>query len=549
MLTIAKIIHRAGEEMNNIKWILLFLTLLIISSCMHMKDTVPPLQVVQYVDISRYTGTWYEIAMASETCTYFVSNSGNDNLDGLTEATAWKTIAHVNGMTLRVGETVCFKRGDTWRLPTDQYLSLRSGDSTGYITYTAYGTGRKPLFLGSVEKNSTSDWTEISPNIWATADNLFYYQGWYYEVGNIIFNNEESVGKNEVNGITDLDNQGEFYYDPARRRVLIYSTSNPASFYSDIECALDRGEDIGGMFFIGRQGAYININNLDLRYSGSHGINVQNCHHIIISDNDISYIGGAVQFASVEQGIVRYGNAIQAYDAASDIDIERNRIWEIFDGAISLEGQAGSKNNINVRYNFVSKAGNCLYYYSTGGTASNLYYENNTCVYSGYGWGSVLNQRLSMGNHFLTYGNRANTSNFYVRNNIFYEAMNYGLKLNGWTESTLNNLTMDNNLWYDSSDMKTIPYSPPWAWIIWYCRNTCKGYSMANFSQNQLHVTGSYQADTGKDLHSIATNPYFTDEANNDYSPIIGSPACTMSTTGTYAGALPCVPAPNSPGR
>ena len=31
-------------------------------SCMHMKVTVPPLQVVPYVDLKRYIGTWYEIA-------------------------------------------------------------------------------------------------------------------------------------------------------------------------------------------------------------------------------------------------------------------------------------------------------------------------------------------------------------------------------------------------------------------------------------------------------------------------------------------------------
>ena len=29
---------------------------------MHVKDTAPTLQVVQYVDLKRYTGTWYEIA-------------------------------------------------------------------------------------------------------------------------------------------------------------------------------------------------------------------------------------------------------------------------------------------------------------------------------------------------------------------------------------------------------------------------------------------------------------------------------------------------------
>jgi apolipoprotein D and lipocalin family protein len=42
--------------------IVLFVSLFITASCMHMKDTRPPLQVVPHVDLNRYTGTWYEIA-------------------------------------------------------------------------------------------------------------------------------------------------------------------------------------------------------------------------------------------------------------------------------------------------------------------------------------------------------------------------------------------------------------------------------------------------------------------------------------------------------
>ena len=48
--------------MNKIKWIVLFLSALMITSCMHVKDTNPPLNVVPFVDLTRYTGTWYEIA-------------------------------------------------------------------------------------------------------------------------------------------------------------------------------------------------------------------------------------------------------------------------------------------------------------------------------------------------------------------------------------------------------------------------------------------------------------------------------------------------------
>jgi len=47
---------------TSVKGIVIVITLLIAASCMHIKDTGPPLQVVPYVDLQRYTGTWYEIA-------------------------------------------------------------------------------------------------------------------------------------------------------------------------------------------------------------------------------------------------------------------------------------------------------------------------------------------------------------------------------------------------------------------------------------------------------------------------------------------------------
>jgi len=48
--------------MNDTKYLLLFVALLMVGSCTNVKDRPPSLQVVPYVDISRYTGTWYEIA-------------------------------------------------------------------------------------------------------------------------------------------------------------------------------------------------------------------------------------------------------------------------------------------------------------------------------------------------------------------------------------------------------------------------------------------------------------------------------------------------------
>lgn len=95
---------------------------------------------------------------------YYVSSStGNDSNNGLTEATAWKTLAKVqserNNFVPR--DIIAFKAGDTWveRL----YLDI-SGAAGNPITFTSYGAGNRPIF--TVVKEQTLTWTHLGGNIW-----------------------------------------------------------------------------------------------------------------------------------------------------------------------------------------------------------------------------------------------------------------------------------------------------------------------------------------------------------------------------------------------
>ena len=96
---------------------------------------------------------------------YVDARGGDDASDGLTPARAWRTLAKVNAAALRPGDTVLFRRGQSWR----GQLVPRSGDETGCITYGAYGDGAKPLLLGSVPRNSPADWQQEAGEIWSTA--------------------------------------------------------------------------------------------------------------------------------------------------------------------------------------------------------------------------------------------------------------------------------------------------------------------------------------------------------------------------------------------
>jgi hypothetical protein len=78
--------------------------------------------------------------------TYYVSPQGDDALDGRTEAMAWRSVSRVNERRFAPGDVVMFQRGGIWR----QALKPKSsGTLESPVTFTAYGRGEHPLFVGS----------------------------------------------------------------------------------------------------------------------------------------------------------------------------------------------------------------------------------------------------------------------------------------------------------------------------------------------------------------------------------------------------------------
>ncbi|MFD1939757.1 MULTISPECIES: right-handed parallel beta-helix repeat-containing protein [Nonomuraea] len=76
---------------------------------------------------------------------YFIDPNGDDNADGRSPATAWKTLGKVNAQTFQPGDTVGFKAGGQWN---GRLAPNGSGTSAAPITFTSYGTGAKPLIAG-----------------------------------------------------------------------------------------------------------------------------------------------------------------------------------------------------------------------------------------------------------------------------------------------------------------------------------------------------------------------------------------------------------------
>jgi parallel beta-helix repeat protein len=75
--------------------------------------------------------------------TYYISNSGSGDNDGLSEATPWD-LETFNQTSVPDGSTILFKKGDVFRGEVS---------SNGFVTglhFSSYGQGNKPLFKGSI---------------------------------------------------------------------------------------------------------------------------------------------------------------------------------------------------------------------------------------------------------------------------------------------------------------------------------------------------------------------------------------------------------------
>jgi hypothetical protein len=88
---------------------------------------------------------------------YIDSVGGNDANDGHSVTKAWQTVAKVNASAalIKPGDTVRFKRGQTWR---EQLTVPSSGSAGNHITFGAYGGGVKPILDGS----------DVVPGAWAS---------------------------------------------------------------------------------------------------------------------------------------------------------------------------------------------------------------------------------------------------------------------------------------------------------------------------------------------------------------------------------------------
>ncbi len=378
--------------------------------------------------------------------TYYISNDGDDNNSGKSTSAPIKTIAKLKTLSLNSGDTVLFRRGDTFR--TDSRINVITG-----VTYSAYGSGAKPKIYGSVKNYAdSSNWTTTDGNIWVTdidADNA----------ANVVFNDGESAGYRK-NALTGLTENGDFYFNSDTSKLYLFMNQvNPGVKFDSIEISSSEylfygiGSDASSSLYKKN----IKITNLDLRYATTHAIYLAFVENININNCEIGWAGG--EYQSGTNKTVRLGNAIQLWRIAKNCNISSNYIYQAFDAAITFQGTADNQytgltldNNL-IEYcsmNFEFWANDNNDDVDANALIKDVSFNGNILRFGGMGFGGIQRPTKGDQGYILTWNADfadGQIDNFQVKNNIFDIAnCNYY-----YAKNTASDFTMSGNTYYQKA--------------------------------------------------------------------------------------------------
>ncbi len=378
--------------------------------------------------------------------TYYVSNSGNDASDGTTPEAAWKTLERVNTFGgYKRGDWVLFERGGEWR----GQLNAQGG-----VRYSAYGAGDKPIITGS-DKNYAvaSEWTETDvKNVWKNA--LVKTN----DVGLVVFNHGEKWSYKMVVGIDGFEGRIDqmtddlqMYHSLDDQHVYLYSDKgNPGARFDSIEMAEKR-------HVVTVEGDDVLIDNLFIRYGGSHGIGTMNRNGLTVKNCVLAWIGGSLQGVDPQartRSTTRYGNAIEIYIACRDYTVENCYIYQIYDAAIThqfknLNPETVRHENVLYKDNLIEKCTYSIEYFLDQENApdqimKNIEMTGNICRLAGCGFGDQRPDK-TQASHIKSWDSHANRAeNFRIHGNIFdrgrYMVMHCAAGCEEWMPEVYDNL-------------------------------------------------------------------------------------------------------------
>ena len=532
------------------------------------------------------------ISQAPTDDVYYVSNDGDDDDDGSTPETAWQTIAHVNEQTFQPGDSVLFRRGDTWR---ETLYVASSGTPAAWITFGVYGTGDKPRILGSEQ---AIGWVQepSHPNIWRSSTPLNNPYLSYYSNGEVYFE--------ELDGTTSWGDQQDYNasfsnmtkeYDWSwnANTVYVYAPSNPGSRYAAVEVPQ---RDSGIRFPEVPYDApveYVAIDNLEIMYAMRHGIypgyNEVEVHGLRITNNHIGFIGvkggrSAYCIAAWHSDMLiqnntihdcgRRGVSLNTYTShtpgltISNITIDNNHFYNGFhttSADISTIDAGHTFTNVTISNNLIDdtarwREGINAGCFASSCTSNSIYVESRGNAYSGF----YIYNNIILGSTSRAILFRNNVDDIHVYHNTIYASHPGARPYSLVTFHNVSNVDLRNNIIYGTlsyaggaNDARCVlDTGAPTSSIF-----SIRDYNLYHQEDPDQPFTGSedgfggwdtfisewdwWRAGSGFETHSPHPQlPLFVDQENGDFRLRVDSPAVDAGVlipgfNDDYEGAAP----------
>jgi len=264
--------------------------------------------------------------------TYYVDPNGSDTNDGLTQASAWKTVAKANASTFAAGDQILFKRGGVWN---ESLVPPSSGSSGNPIVFDAYGVGEAPTLTGYFDLSSAANWSVYSGNVWKaaiTSPSMTYVLfGWTGSSGS-----PGSVWGTKFSSLASVVAPYQFYF--SSNTLYLYSVGNPASYYGSVAAILMAN---GGSQIVDINGkSWLQIEHFRLTYFDVYGVRIRGASdHITIANVDSE---GMIPAPSLPHGLYVNTSPAPADIKLYNVDANRN-----YDG-IRVSG-SGSANGVQIK--------------------------------------------------------------------------------------------------------------------------------------------------------------------------------------------------------
>lgn len=408
--------------------------------------------------------------------TYYVdATGGSDSNNGLSTGAAWQTISKVNASSFQAGDSILFKRGETWRGDTLQPAS--SGSTGNPIIFGAYGSGNKPvinaisLITGSWTVSGAEYYTSLASApqvVWS--DNVLLTPGsgvgalsqgqWFYDSGTSRLYVRLSGDANPSGAVIEWAAQVSTYGN-AGASIRISNKSNIT--IENIEARPKWNSARGrGIVVDGGSGTASNITIRDCTVTSDKynndtfliGILVTKAPNVTIINNDISHTSYGIQLlANIAAGFsgTVSGNTIHDIDANTSITE-----WDgiKLDSTVAADwGGMTIQNNDISRFNEdgidLLNAENGVYQYNYIHDSVNIRTNDNQSGIKSaksnniFRYNRIINIAASGGAN--RHGIIVNGYNEQVYNNIISNVLDYGILSNNSNNPNLSGNSIYNN--------------------------------------------------------------------------------------------------------